>query len=233
MSFTSAAKADLVLETETAQLGKKGTFATSAAFQMEKSSDGSTHFFTLNQFEYALTDRAEILIEPFFYDVSRPIGEATTRGMGDLEITPSYMIFEETKDTPAIVLAFKVKVPTATNRDIGSGKFDYQPFIIIGKTYGPLIVNFNLGYDFITPTSDERLRDQFNADISVEYVIVPEWSVYAETFVNSSPVAGERGTVSFAIATEYRFTEHVNAFVSIGDDTDQVANVRFGMNFEW
>src|SRR5207245_624852 len=100
------------------------------------------------------------LVEPFFYEIDRPKGGPVSKGLGDLEITPSYMIVEEKKDFPAIVLAFKVKVPTATNRDIGTGKFDYNPFIIVGKTWGPWVLNFNLGYNFITSPKDEPLRNQ-------------------------------------------------------------------------
>lgn len=64
--------ADLVLETETAELGKKGESLFSAALQVEREHDGGLAYFTVNQFEYAITDRAEILIEPFFYEWDKP-----------------------------------------------------------------------------------------------------------------------------------------------------------------
>src|SRR5258706_192209 len=98
-------RADLVLETETAELGKKGEFTMSSGIQLERESDGSRTLFTLNQFEYAITDRAEILIEPFFREWDHPKGEKSFHGMGDLEITPSYMIQEDKGGwPPAIVL---------------------------------------------------------------------------------------------------------------------------------
>jgi hypothetical protein len=88
-------RADLVLETETAELGKKGTFALSCGVQWEREKDGSKTVFTLNQFEYAITDRAEILIEPFFHEWDYPKGAKSFNGMGDLEVTPSYMVLLE------------------------------------------------------------------------------------------------------------------------------------------
>ncbi len=226
--------ADLVLETETAELGKKGDITVSSGVQFEREKDGSTTTFTLNQFEYAVTDRAEILIEPFFKEWDHPKGEASFSGTGDLEITPSYMIVMEKPKRPAIVLAFKLKVPTARNINIGTRKFDYLPYVIFGKTYGNWVLNANLGYNFITsPAKDQPLKNQFIYDFSVERKITPKWSVYAEAFANSSPALGQTGTLSGALATEYHFNNHFNAFVSTGYDSGHLFNVRPGFNLEF
>jgi hypothetical protein len=68
---TGLLHADLVLETETAQLGKQGEGLISTALQVERDKDGGTGYFTVNQFEVGLTDRSELLIEPFFYEVGQ------------------------------------------------------------------------------------------------------------------------------------------------------------------
>ena len=111
----------------------------------------TTHF-TLYQLEYGITDRAEILIENFFYEWDKPKDGPFYSGVGDLEVTPSYMMVLDDPNswTPAAVAAFKLKVPTATNRDIGTGEFDYQPYIIIGKTLCEWTWNANIGYNFVT-----------------------------------------------------------------------------------
>jgi hypothetical protein len=143
------------------------------------------------------------------------------------------MLFEERPTTPAIVLSFKLKVPTATNREIGTGEFDYYPFIIIGKTFGDWIVNANLGYNFITSPPGEALRDQFIYDLSVERVVTHDLSLFAEIFGNTSPAEGEKGTFSGAVAAEYKLSEHYNVFLSVGYDTDKVASLRTGFNIEY
>ncbi len=231
--FASVVQADLVLETETAELGKKGDWLFSEGVQFERDKDGGHTQFTLNQYEIGVTDRAEMLIEPFFYEWDQPKGEKHYSGVGDLELTPSYMVVLEKGYVPAVVLAFKLKVPTATNRDIGTGKFDYLPYVIFGKTWGPLVFNANLGYNFITSTKEQPLNNQFIYDFSVEEKITRNWSVYEEIFANSSPASGERGTFAGAVATEYHFTEHFNAFVSVGYDSDGLFNVRPGFNIEY
>jgi hypothetical protein len=231
LPFVAPLRADTVLETETAELGKKGEGLFSFSVQFEREKDGSKTQFTLTQIEYALTDRAEILIEPFFQEWDHPTGEKGFHGAGDLEITPSYMIVLEKPYVPAMVLAFKLKVPTARNRNIGTGKYDYYPYIILGKTFGKWVFNFNFGYNFITsPSKDEPLQNQFIYDFSVERKMTDRWSVFAEVFANSSPATGQTGTFSAAIATEYQFSNHFNVFVSVGYDTDGLFNVRPGFN---
>jgi hypothetical protein len=222
--------ADTVLETETAELGKKGDMLISISTQFERDKDGNRTAFTLTQFEVGITDRAELLIEPFFVEWDNPKDGKSFHGMGDLEITPSYMIVLEKPHVPAVVLAFKVKVPTAHNRDIGTGKYDYYPYLIFGKRFGHWILNANFGYDIIASPAGEKLSNQFIYDFSVEREITDKWSVFAEVFANTKPTVGEKGTLSGAIATEYKFTEHFNAFVSVGYDTDHLFNVRPGFN---
>src|SRR5207253_9704067 len=123
----------------------QGSFALSAGLQLDRERDGSRTWFTLNQFEYAVTDHIELLIEPFFYQWTKPKEDAAYEGVGDLEITPSWKVVDEDEAVPALVLAFKLKVPTASNRNIGTGKYDYQPYVIVGKTFGSWIVNANFG----------------------------------------------------------------------------------------
>ena len=74
----SVGYADTAIETETAQIGKKGDFAVSQAYQYARATDG-TSGESVTQFEYALSDRAEILVEPFFYTFDHPKGEKKSR----------------------------------------------------------------------------------------------------------------------------------------------------------
>ena len=76
------------------------------------------------------------MIEPFFHEWVWPKGESKTSGFGDLEITPSYIAILETEQVPAVAVAFKLKVPTASNPAIGTGEYDYYPYLIFGKHIG-------------------------------------------------------------------------------------------------
>ena len=95
----SPAHANTAIETETAQIGSLHDFAFSQSLQLEEATDGDA-MGTLTQFEYGITDRSEILIEPFFQEWQFPDGEASAHGLGDLEITPSYEVILEHRWVP-------------------------------------------------------------------------------------------------------------------------------------
>ena len=227
-AITFSAHADIALETETGDLGKKGDGNFSQGIQFDKYPGGRTAFL-LTQFEYAMTDDSEILIEPFFYQWTRDKG-LHYEGMGDLEITPSYRFIKETDFFPAVLAAFKVKVPTASNRNIGTGKFDWYPYFIINKHFGEWDVNVNLGAEFFGQTGDQYLRTQFIYDLSIQHPITKRLEGIVEIFGNSKPTSSEKATFAGAVALEYEIHKHFNFFISIGYDTDKTFSVRPGFN---
>jgi hypothetical protein len=229
MSATQS-RADIALETETGDLGRKGESNFSQGVQFEKAPDGETAFL-LNQYEYGITDRAEILIEPFLYEVDFPADGKMFGGLGDLEITPSYMVILEGRWNPAVVTSFKIKVPTAQNRDIGTGKFDYYPYFIFGKHIGTLDLNANLGVTFFgQPEEGPHLDNELIYDLALQFPITEQLQVIGEVFGNSAATADENGTFAGSAALEYEITKHFNAFVAVGYDTDKLFNIRPGFN---
>lgn len=232
LSLATQAHADLVLETETAQMGKKGEGNVSNAFQVERDRDGVT-YLTESQYEVGLSDRSELLIEPFFYERQNPKVGPSVQGVGDLEITYSWIALPETASRPAIILAQKIKVPTATNRDIGTGKVDAQSYVIIGKTWGAVELNINLGYEFIGKVQTTHLRDQFIYDASLDFPVAPKLTLFVEGYGNTTPEIGVKGTQAISFGAEYQLTRHVNAFVAVADDTDDLKIGRIGLNYGW
>jgi len=224
------AHADLVLETETAQLGKQGEFNLSNALQSEQDSDGRA-LLTETQYEYAIDDRTEILIEPFFYEWDSPKTGAHQSGVGDVEVTLSHIVIAETDMRPAIVLAQKIKVPTATNDAIGSGKVDAQSYVIIGKSWGDTNLNINLGYEYIGKVAGDDLKDQGVWDVSLDFPIAEKTTLFVEGFGNTAAAKGESGTQAFGGGIEQRLTGRVNIFAAAARDSDHVTTLRFGLNY--
>jgi predicted porin len=232
LGFATPAKADLVLETETAQLGKKGHGNLSNALQFEKDKDGNI-FLTETQLEYALTDRSEILIEPFFYELQKPSAGPKVHGVGDIEVTYSYLLVPETGSRPALIIAEKVKLPTATNRDIGTGKFDSTTYVIIGKTWGEVELNLNLGYEVVGKTSTADLKNQVIYDLSLDFPVAERTRLFAEAYGNTRPETGIKSTQAVSVGAEYQLTKHANVFAAVADDTDNLKIARIGLNYGW
>ena len=220
-----SAHADTAIETETAQIGKKGDVGFSQAYEYAHAKDGASGG-TLTQFEYGLSDRAEILIEPFFYTWDHPEGEPKVDGLGDLEITPSYQIVLEDRWMPAILVAFKLKVPTGSKDAGSSGKFDYLPYLIFGQHYGGWTFNANLGANITTPEDGRKYGKTFTWAFEGEREIAPNTTLFLEGFSTEDDVK----TVSTAL--EYQWTEHINTFGAVGYTEEKEGTFRFGFNYE-
>ena len=229
-ALSSNAFADTALETETGDLGQQGDSNFSQSVQFEGDKDGKG-FFTLNQYEYAITSRSEILIEPFFYEMVYPKVGKSYGGRGDLEITPSYMFLLEGKWYPALVQSFKVKVPTADDDRIGTQRFDYYPYWIINKNIGPFDINANIGVNIFGQTKgQEYRRNQLIYDLAVQGEIAPNLELIVEIFGNTKPSDSEDPTFAGSAALEYTVGKHLNIFVAGGYDSNKLWNVRPGFN---
>lgn len=221
--------ADTAIETETADLGTAGESNFSQSVQFEKEPDGKA-VLTVTQYEYAITSRAEILIEPFLYEADFPKGGKMTQGVADLEITPSYMVILEGAWNPAVVTAFKVTVPTGTN-GMGEGVFDYYPYLIIGKHIGKFDLNSNIGLQFFQqPKDGPHLDTQLIYDLAAQTHVTENLQVITEVFGNTKPSASEDGTFAGSAALEYTVAEHFNVFFAAGYDTNKLLVLRPGFN---
>ena len=219
-------RADTAIETETAQIGVRGESNFSQSFEFEHAADGSGQG-TLTQYEYGISDRAEILIEPFFYVHLKPNDGPSTSGVGDLEITPSYMVVREAASTPAVLLAFKVKVPTASKDVEGTGKFDYYPYLIFGKHLGGWTFNANLGVNFAQPVDENIYHQDLVWDLEAEHRFAPRFTMFFEAF------SAEDGVKTISTSAEYQFTAHLNGFfvMSRTEEHSNIARVGFNYGF--
>ncbi|MEI7933417.1 MAG: hypothetical protein WCI21_10275, partial [Alphaproteobacteria bacterium] len=193
-------------------------------------SDGRA-LLTETQYEYGIDDRTEILIEPFFYEWDSPKVGGHTSGLGDVEVTLSHTVVTETDMRPTLVLAQKVKLPTASNDAIGSGKFDAQSYVIIGKSWGDTHLNINLGYEYIGKVAGDDLKDQGIWDASLDFPIAEKTTLFLESFGNTAAATGEKSTQAAGAGIERQLTTRVNMFAAAARDTDHVTTIRFGLNY--
>ncbi|MEO5668626.1 MAG: transporter [Bdellovibrionota bacterium] len=221
-----SAFADTAIETETAQIGKQGEFGFSQSIEFERATDAQ-RLGTLTQFEYGITDRSEILIEPFFQEWIFPKGEDSVHGPGDLEITPSYMVVKEEGATPAILIATKFKIPTASREVEGSGKVDYYPYFIFGQHLGMWTFNANIGVNFANPGNGEAFEKKLIWDLEAEREVMPKLTLFLELY------SAEDGIFSGSTAAEYQFAEHANAFIALAYNQEHSLFIRPGFNLQF
>jgi len=149
-----AALASQPLETETARLPAAGSFVMESTAEYQSSDEGTESALPF-AFEYGLTDRLELLVEPVAYTRISPKGAPGASGIGDIETTLTYRFHDESEHAPALAMALEVKIPTAHDELIGTGKTDYAGYLIASKRVGRTDLHFNLSYAAVGQANGE------------------------------------------------------------------------------
>ena len=179
-----------ILETETARPLRAGQLEVGAGYEFQHSREGDEIAIPF-AFELGVTSRLGLLIEPVPYTAIRPeLGQSAT-GPGDLEITMSYLLKQESGNFPALALAAEEKVPTARNNLIGTGKPDHAAYIIASKRSGRFDTHANLGYAIVGSPKGQSLSNRVMGALATELTLTPGTSLYGEILASTAAGGGE------------------------------------------
>ncbi len=207
-----------VLETEESKplLPKQFEIGTGLEFQTSK--EGTETAFPL-AIEYGLSKKITLLVEPVGFTSIRPKTGLHAKGIGDLEITLFYQIVSEKKNFPAISISAEVKIPTAKNNLIGTGKTDYTPFLIMSKTTGKFFTSLNLSYTFLGKPAGIIASDLFNYALGTIFTASSKSILFAELYGNTSAVGAADSPEGTIVADSHVATQEISggeAVVAIG-----------------
>ena len=185
-----------MLETETARLIPRTVIETGAAFEYQTSGTGKELAIPMI-IGYGVTDRFELMVEPVVYTSIRPNAGTMATGVGDLEGTATVQLAEERMNRPAVAFAAEVKVPTARNKLIGTGKTDFTGYLIASKRIGAVDTHANIGYTMIGSPTGAHLKNVWNAALAAVIQATPHTGFFAEVLgVTAAAPDGENGDVS-------------------------------------
>lgn len=137
-----------------------------SGFDYARDADGTEWDFPL-LFEYNFSKQLKLVIEFNYVNFKSTLaGAPSAKGVDDTEVSLEYEFLPERRYRPALSLETLVKVPTASNRNIGTGKADYALGLIASKDLVFMDVDFNVLYTY---SGDRRLKD------TVEYSLAGEW----------------------------------------------------------
>jgi hypothetical protein len=171
------------LETETARPLKKGVVEVQAAFEYQTAKEG-TERAAPTAFEFGITDRLSLLVEPVFYTSIRPKLGRRANGLGDLEVTLSYLFAKEERKRPALAIAGEIKAPTARDVLIGTGKTDFTAYLIASKRFGKFDTHANVGYTFVGKPTGVQVSNTANFAFATEYFANKRLTLLGEVLVN-------------------------------------------------
>jgi 3-phytase len=155
------------LESETAHLAERGAVKLEVGFEREHEIDRSESK-ALFGLEYAASDRLQLRLEPIVYSEIKQTSGAQASGIGDLEVSATLVALSETGPIPGVAFAAEVKLPTARNQNLGTGRADYTGDVILSKRVAGLYTHLNLGYTVVGKPPGADVRNVFGFALAAE-----------------------------------------------------------------
>jgi hypothetical protein len=241
--FCARLGAQQPLETETARLPPRGALVASGTYEFQTSTQGTEHALPV-AFEYGLSNRLALLLEPVVVTAIRPESPPNATGLGDFEMTLQYLARAESPWLPALAVAAEEKIPTATNRQIGTGKADFTPFLIASKRFGRFDAHANIGYSFMGKPAGLPIHNTLNLAVALEDRMSPSTVLMAEVLsttaaavegegeasVTSPEIAGAEQVVM--VGVRYRRGQHAWFSLGITYDNTKATLFRPGVTIE-
>lgn len=239
-----------LLETETARPLGRGVWEVSGNFEYQVSSEGNESAVPF-AVEYGLTDRIELLAEPVAWTAISPKTGSHATGVGDLEMTLTWLARAETARTPAFALAGELKVPTARNTLIGTGKTDAAFYLIGSRRRGLLDTHANLSYTIVGRPAGANLKNIFGVALGAELSLGANGTnaVFGEVLGNtasaSNPEPGTgtgsgtttpeapAGEVSATVGAAHYFVNGLRASLGLSVDNNGAVLFRPGLTYRF
>lgn len=261
---TTPLMADLARDVGKASVaGEEGAWIVESSLEMERDEEGTT--WTIGgAIKYTPEElpRLNLALEPVLWEWDEPKDGPGAEGVGDADVTASYLVRPSDGSWPAVVVAGRVKVPTASDREIGTGAFDGAALLIIGREIGDLDVNLALEYatfgqpdlesaDSIdavaesdesedgaleeptAPEEDANLIDQFLYTLSFDYGMTEHFSVYTELFGNTKPTRSGKASNAVGAGVEYDVDIAEGATLFIQAGMDTDRLITAKIGLEW
>ena len=208
-----------MLETETARLLPARGWELGATFEYQWASD-STETAIPFQVLYGLTDSLEVQVEPVPFTQISPKQGSNATGLGDTEVTMTYLLTGKSESWCAFAVAAEVKLPTADNNQIGTGETDWTAYAIASKAIGNWDFHANLSYTLAGQPSGQTLPDFVGFNIAAVYRPNKEYEFFGEFLGNaaSSGEGADTGAPGAGTTTE-------------GASNEKVVSIGFGKNF--
>lgn len=215
-------------------IGEAGRLTIDTAGQLERDPDGKVLALETGV-QYQVSKRLQFLVEAIHHESHRPDSGKRVSGLGDTDVTLSWLASGRARSLPSIVLGGKVKLPTANQAEIGTGKADYSALLILNKEFGELELDLETEFASFGQAGGHELKDQFRYTFTAEYAVNNFLAVYGELFGNSAPTASEsrmdaaRGGVELDIP----LGKLAAPYISLDIDTERVGTARAGVEWTW
>lgn len=232
----SSTCASQVLETEESKPLLLSQFEIGSGMEFQTSSEGTESALPL-AIEYGISKKFTLLVEPVGFTNILPKFGPHAKGFGDLEATLFYQLVSEKKYLPSISISGEIKIPTAKNKLIGTGKADYTLFLIASKTTGNFFTSINLSYTIIGKPYGIVATNLFNYAIGTIYSASNKSIIFGEFYGNTSALSeGENPEITSSLNNNVNIKEisggEMVVALGFGYHIKNNLLISFGLNYD-
>ena len=91
-------------------------------------------------------------------------------------------------------MAGEVKIPTARNQLIGTGKTDVAAYLTESKRRGPLDIHAHVSYTFVGQPAGVQLGNIFGFGVAAIYPAARQFDIFGEVLSNTASTPGGEGS---------------------------------------
>jgi hypothetical protein len=134
-------------------------------------------------------------------------------GMADSLVEFKHRLLDKTETLPAFLYAITLRFPTSLGASgLGESGVDATLLAVVGKTFGPVTLNWNGGYVFI---SRDRDLDLVLLSTSLAYRFTETWSLVGEV-VSAIGVNQAPDVVILRVGATYNLTPRIKLDGAVG-----------------
>lgn len=166
---------------------------------------------------YGLGDRIQLNYQSS-WNIARTAGAPTESGLADTQLAVKWRFYDEGDAGLQLSMFPRLTFPNPGSDSDRRGTADpgtsfFMPFET-RKVYGPVAVNFNLGYTF----SGERSLRGWSGGVCLGHDVMKGWEVDAEVHADASDGL-RRSEVILNLGTRVDLSPHTTLLLAIGRDT--------------
>ncbi|MCW9032043.1 MAG: transporter [Gammaproteobacteria bacterium] len=124
---------------------------------------------------------------PKFTTTTASTAKQTSSGLGDITLSGTYQLKEETNVSPWLALTGKIKLGTADEKKrLGTGENDYAVQVEVAKN----ALHGYLGYKIIGDTSTVNFNDVSYGAVGITIPVSKNWTSITEYYTEQASVSG-------------------------------------------
>jgi Putative MetA-pathway of phenol degradation len=129
--------------------------------------------------EWSPSKRLQLIAEPSYAKVQLDNG-STARGFKDLELSGVYEFLPQRRNRPSLALELDLKLPTSSNRQLGTGKSDVGIGLIAVRDFVHWDFEAAGVYTFVGSPTGQKLSNVYEISLSGERHLGRRLDVYGE-----------------------------------------------------